>query len=319
MELKWLEDFDMLASTASFSRAAEARHITQSAFSRRIKQLEAWLGASLISRASIPAELTPEGAAFLPIAQDMIRTFYATRSQLRGPETQKKSVLNWAALHTLTVTRLPDCLERIAMALPLVTNRMIPDRGGIEANLEALVNGEADLFLTYAHPYVPMLLDTEEFDWITLGHERVLPVCAPKIRQFHPLPDEAGADMLGYVQRKGIDIPYLTYGRNSFFGTALQRLIGMKSLRQRIVHENAISVGLREMALRGWGMCWLPESLVAQDLDSGALILASQDPSWTLEVEIRLFSYRGDKQRSPSPYWEQIITALKAVDLRVAS
>jgi DNA-binding transcriptional LysR family regulator len=61
MELKWLEDFTALASTLSFSRAAEERNVTQSAFSRRIKQLEMWLGVTLISRASFPAELTKEG------------------------------------------------------------------------------------------------------------------------------------------------------------------------------------------------------------------------------------------------------------------
>lgn len=44
MELKWLEDFTALANTLSFSRAAEVRNVTQSAFSRRIKQLEMWLG-----------------------------------------------------------------------------------------------------------------------------------------------------------------------------------------------------------------------------------------------------------------------------------
>ena len=59
MELKWLEDFVMLANMTSFSRAAEARHVTQSAFSRRIKQLETWLGTTLVSRASLPDEARP--------------------------------------------------------------------------------------------------------------------------------------------------------------------------------------------------------------------------------------------------------------------
>ena len=40
MESKWLEDFISLAETRSFSRAAEARHVTQPAFSRLIRSLE---------------------------------------------------------------------------------------------------------------------------------------------------------------------------------------------------------------------------------------------------------------------------------------
>ena len=39
-----------LAATHSFSRSAELRHVTQPAFSRRIRALEAWLGAELVDR-----------------------------------------------------------------------------------------------------------------------------------------------------------------------------------------------------------------------------------------------------------------------------
>lgn len=50
MEAKWLEDFLSLADTRSFSRAARNRHLTQSAFSRRIAALETWMDAKLVDR-----------------------------------------------------------------------------------------------------------------------------------------------------------------------------------------------------------------------------------------------------------------------------
>ena len=52
MELNWLEDFLALAERRNFSRAAEARHVTQPAFSRRIRALEDWVGTPLVVRAS---------------------------------------------------------------------------------------------------------------------------------------------------------------------------------------------------------------------------------------------------------------------------
>ena len=52
MDFKWLEDFLVLAETHSFSRSAELRGVTQSAFSRRIRALEEWLGTDLLSRDS---------------------------------------------------------------------------------------------------------------------------------------------------------------------------------------------------------------------------------------------------------------------------
>ncbi|HXQ40880.1 MAG TPA: LysR family transcriptional regulator, partial [Candidatus Udaeobacter sp.] len=52
MELKWLEDFLSLAETRNFSRSAELRFTTQPAFSRRIKALEEWVGATLFDRSA---------------------------------------------------------------------------------------------------------------------------------------------------------------------------------------------------------------------------------------------------------------------------
>ena len=83
MELKWLEDFVSLAATSSFSRSAEERHVTQSAFSRRIKQLEAWLGVPLVDRATFPARLTKAGESFLPVARDTVRHMLDSRDRLR--------------------------------------------------------------------------------------------------------------------------------------------------------------------------------------------------------------------------------------------
>ncbi|HWU74121.1 MAG TPA: LysR family transcriptional regulator, partial [Sphingomonas sp.] len=54
MELAWLEDFIALSETGNFSRAAELRHVTQPAFSRRIRALEDWVGTPLFER-------TPQG------------------------------------------------------------------------------------------------------------------------------------------------------------------------------------------------------------------------------------------------------------------
>ena len=57
MELKWLEDFVALVQAQSFSRAAEARNITQSGLSRRIRSLEQWVGAELVDRSGYPPAL----------------------------------------------------------------------------------------------------------------------------------------------------------------------------------------------------------------------------------------------------------------------
>ena len=72
MEIKWLEDFLTVASTGSFSKAAEQRNVTQPAFSRRIKSLELWLGTDLIDRSTYPTKLTKNGLAFRETAEEAV-------------------------------------------------------------------------------------------------------------------------------------------------------------------------------------------------------------------------------------------------------
>lgn len=300
MEIKWLEDFVALAEALSFSRAAESRNVTQSAFSRRIRQLEAWLGATLIVRATVPARLTPEGRSFLPVAQETIRTFYALRETLR-PSAEARLV-RIAALHTLTLTFFPEWLGRLeAVAGPLGT-AFIPDRGGIEANVEAMVMDEADLFLTYAHPEVPFRLDDDRFEYLVIGQDRLIPVAAPEVRiagALHP-----GAGILDRAVSGGLEVPCLSYGHASFFGVALAHLLARRPpFARRTVHENTISAGLKTVAMTGSGLCWLPESLVAAELADERLVVASVAGDWLLDLEIRLYRHSANRAKSVETLW----------------
>lgn len=69
----WLLDFVELAKSGNFSRAAELRNVTQPAFSRQVKQLEEWVGVTLVDRGSHPVELTAAGRLFLGQASEILR------------------------------------------------------------------------------------------------------------------------------------------------------------------------------------------------------------------------------------------------------
>lgn len=295
MELKWLEDFCCLADCLSFSRAASLRGVTQPAFSRRIKQLETWMGATLINRATFPVALTEEGTRFLPMAEEAIRSFHRNREALRRPDEAAECRVTFSALHTLSVTFLPRWLDDMRARLPRFSSHVSPDKGGIEENIDTLLDGQCDFFLTYTHPWVPFLLDSTRFSFLVLGAEKVIPVAAP--RPDGPLLDRA-------IEAR-TPLPYLDYGDFSFFGMALNKLFANRPAFARdTTHENTICIGHKAMALAGWGVSWLPESLIADDLASGALELASEDPGWTLTTEIRLYRHAAGARPIADRFWE---------------
>ncbi len=105
MNLIWLEDFVALADTGNFSRAAEDRHSSQPAFSRRIRALEEGVGADLFDRKALSlARLTEVGELFADIAQDLIARSRGCREKSRrspkpGPDTHADRIDARAFLH----------------------------------------------------------------------------------------------------------------------------------------------------------------------------------------------------------------------------
>ena len=103
MELKWLHDFVSLANTGNFSRSAEERNVTQSAFSRRIQSPEHWLDTELIDRKTHPVSLTDSGIRFLKPAKNMIRQAERMRDDFRDVSDDEHSVLTFASSTNLAI------------------------------------------------------------------------------------------------------------------------------------------------------------------------------------------------------------------------
>ena len=93
MELKWLDDYLALIETGSFSAAAEKRHVSQPAFSRRIQMLESWLGASLIDRSRKPLRFTPLAEQHEAAFRNLATHIYEFQSTLRSDATQSPGMV----------------------------------------------------------------------------------------------------------------------------------------------------------------------------------------------------------------------------------
>ena len=270
MDFKWLEDFLSLAETHSFSRAAELRGVTQSAFSRRIRALEDWLGAELLNRESYPITLTPEGKLFRETAEEAVRMIHARRAEFRQHARGGGPVVSLVALHSLTVTFLPGWLTRLRGAIGPVASRVKPEN--FDQCITALTEGGYDFFLTYHHPRVRFPLEPEAYPHLVIGQDSLAAVARPG------WPED-------WVQD---GMPLLQDSRGSFLGTLAgiaQAQPGAPKVYVAHTNEASMAEAMKSMAVEGHGVVWLPRSLIALDIAAGRLEVVAPE----LPMEIRLY------------------------------
>ena len=88
MELRHLRYFCAVAGQGTFRKAGELLHVSQSAISEQIADLELEIGGALLDRSSRQTRLTPHGQLFLAEAQKMLlaadQAVDITRRSLKG-------------------------------------------------------------------------------------------------------------------------------------------------------------------------------------------------------------------------------------------
>src|SRR5471032_395767 len=127
MNLTWLEDFLALAASGNFSRAAEDRHSSQPAFSRRIRALEEWIGIDLFDRSSQPARLTAVGEWFRGVAEELLARVAKLPGEARQVDEASLSTLRIASTHALSFTFLPQWLRALESAKPFGQIQLMSD------------------------------------------------------------------------------------------------------------------------------------------------------------------------------------------------
>ena len=276
MELNWLEDFVQLARSRNFSRAAGERNISQSAFSRRIRALEHWLGALLINRGSYPVSLTEAGEEFLPTAVGLVGQLYDSRVAFRQTQKAGERTVTLAAQRSLSLGFFTGWIEDVERRIGTIDIRMIADNH--YGAIQSLNRGGCDFLLCFTHPDIESM-SKRIFPGVLLGDDRLIPISAPNgANPQFALPGKASSP-----------IPYLSYGSETFLGKAVNLIVRRhRCALEYSSYEAAFGEALKSMALSGRGVAWLPEHSIKEELAAGKLIPAGGE-KWSARLDIRLF------------------------------
>ena len=118
LSVKQLRAFAALREHKNFTQAAETCHLSQSAFSALIQNLEADAGVRLFDRNTRHVELTPEGEAFAESALRLLADFEATFSELRDRAAARTGRVTVAALPSIAAGILPGVLAAFSAQHP---------------------------------------------------------------------------------------------------------------------------------------------------------------------------------------------------------
>ncbi|MDH2435304.1 transcriptional regulator GcvA [Pokkaliibacter sp. MBI-7] len=250
--LNALKAFEASGTTGSFTRAAELLHVTQSAVSRQVKQLEDILGVELLERRHHFLELTPAGRALLPVL----------RQSFDKIELSVRSILENTHLTRLKINVPPT----------FATRWLIPRLGTLKE-----LHPELDLTITTA--LQDNLVESTELDcairfgtgdWDTIDNiqlmqESHIAVCAPAL-----LAREGGARTLDFNR---YTLLHVLKGSGRFHTWEHW----LRAAQIEDVHtEGGIEFDLLEMAIKaaihGVGITIADRNMITRELASGQLV-----------------------------------------------
>jgi DNA-binding transcriptional LysR family regulator len=174
-DLQDLLAFRAVAELGHFRQAAEAVHISQPAFSRRIDKLEQALEARLLDRTTRRVRLTAVGREFDCQVRQILADLDATVLGIRGGSAAQGGQVGIACLPSTVNYFLSNVIAQFHAQFPRVRVRLLD--GSANEVLLSVAQGEADFGLNF--------IGTQEADveFAPLLEERFVLAC----RRDHPL------------------------------------------------------------------------------------------------------------------------------------
>ena len=267
----------------SLSAAARARRLSLPAVSRQLRALEVELGASLIVRSTRRLRVTDAGQGWYERCKRVLREIEEGRSAARGTKGVNGRLVVSAPLTfgaSIIVPRLPKLSERhpqLVIDLRLEDQLIDLVAEGVDAAVRA-GSPPPDSTAFVAHPIFSM--------------ERWL-VASPRWLKRHGSPREpeqlTGHDCLIQVTPAGTVVPWFLKQSGSAEDT--------RSVDARGRLRSNAPMALRELALSGAGIAYLPDWLVGSDLERGRLRRVL--PKWSSSPITAWLIHRSELRGAP--------------------
>lgn len=170
-----VQAFVAIAEQGNFRRAADTLHITQTALTRRLQNLESFLGVKMVERTTRSVALTQIGREFLPQCRRLLGDLAAALAEIRETGKTLRGDVSIACVPTAGVQYLPRIIRRYSARHPQNRIRILDHASnGVAA---AVLRREAEFGINIAEPHHAELVSEP------LLQDRFVLIC----RDDHPL------------------------------------------------------------------------------------------------------------------------------------
>lgn len=252
LEMRHLKSLSTLKEAGSLVEAAERLHLTQSALSHQLKDLEERVGCQLFIRKTKPLRFTTAGKRLLNLAQDvlpLVRSAERDLSRLAGGEAGRLHMA--IECHSCYQWLMPT-IDQFRNNWPEV--EMDLASGFNFAPLPALARGDLDLVVT-ADPqaitgisYIPLF-----------RYESLL-----AIANQHPLTSKAFIEPADLAQETLIIYP-VEHGRLDIF----KQFLDPADIEPAHIRTAELTLMMIQLVASGRGVCNLPNWALTEYLEKG--------------------------------------------------
>ncbi len=277
--MRQLRHFMAVVTEGSFTAAARAELIVQSALSTSIRNLERELGADLFDRTGRRVVLTEAGRALLPQARALLAGERSAREAVAAVAGLDSGRVAIGTIQTLTCVDLPGELAAFHEGFP---GLQVSVRDATVDDLtEALRAGELDL--AYLAPDARELPEglTVHATW----HEELVLITAPG----HRLAG-AGKTLISELAEE----PFVDFRAGTGLETAVRRLAAHCGLTRRITCDVTQAGLLVDLVRAGIGVAFVPRP-IGERAGLPCITVRQPDPGRTV-----VLAGRGARPRNPA-------------------
>lgn len=254
LEIRHLSLVSEIAATGSVTRAAERLHLTQSALSHQLRDVESRLAVQLFLRLGKRMVLTPPGERVLATARRVLDDIRRTEDDLRLMSQHGKGVLRLCTQCNTGYHWLPPLLQSFHRKYPGVDVQIMVN--ATDRPVEALLEGQIDLAVVTSEVDDKRLVTTPLFE------DELVAVVAPS----HPFAKRSYIEADDFAEEH-----LIIYTADRSDSYTFTRILGPAGVEPARVSQVPLTEAILELVKAGLGVSVMARWAIEPALKTGSV------------------------------------------------